>query len=474
MPPNPPSNPPLGNFSMHSLPDPAASGRGKPFIVNTQHNHHHQKKNPNRSTKNTKKLVLFPSQLQQPFVSDGEQEQQQQQPEPQSKIPLDALKQREAERIGRLERNQLSRVTAYCTASSYDMASLMRIVNKHQALSNSTAEPRVVDECLFVDGWFGSASVTAAVQEEGEQVGGSIGSSHRPHRHHHHHPSHTEHTTDADTQPLLQLGSSDASIFASERSPPPPAAPLPISTNTRGQVFFFDYGVVVFWDFSEAEEHYFLRWLEPVEQSKLSASNREVEEFHMQYRPVGQPRIFNDVIILRQLVDDGPDATEQDLMIKLTISHSIAQSVKLTLFEGLIDDTIDSTKHIPSFMARTGKVPLKRRDIIRKIGHLFVMRMNVNLISPILDTPELFWSEPALGPVYEASRAYLEIGQRVQLLNQRVSVLSDLLEMLKEHLTAAHGEFLEWIIIILIAIEILIGFVTIFFDFFNLYSGGSG
>ena len=164
----------------------------------------------------------------------------------------------------------------------------------------------------------------------------------------------------------------------------------------------------------------------------------------------------------------------QDSMIKLTLSHAIAQSVKLTLFEGLIDDTIDSTKHIPYIMARTGKVPMSRTNIIRKIGHLFVMRMNVNLISPILDTPELFLSEPSLEPVYAASRGYLEISQRVELLNQRVSVLSDLLEMLKEHLNSAHGETLEWIIIILIGIEILIGLVTISFDFITLAKPGTG
>jgi uncharacterized Rmd1/YagE family protein len=104
-----------------------------------------------------------------------------------------------------------------------------------------------------------------------------------------------------------------------------------------------------------------------------------------------------------------------------------------------------------------------------KIGHLFVQRINVNLVSPILDTPELFWSEPTLEPLYNAIRGYLEIPQRVELLNQRCQVVGDLLDMLKEHLNSTHGEYLEWIIIVLIAIEILIGLVTIFFDFMSLY-----
>jgi uncharacterized Rmd1/YagE family protein len=50
----------------------------------------------------------------------------------------------------------------------------------------------------------------------------------------------------------------------------------------------------------------------------------------------------------------------QDEMIKLSISHAIAQSVTLALYEERIDVAIESTKHIPVVMARTGKVPLSR------------------------------------------------------------------------------------------------------------------
>jgi uncharacterized Rmd1/YagE family protein len=52
-------------------------------------------------------------------------------------------------------------------------------------------------------------------------------------------------------------------------------------------------------------------------------------------------------------------------MVKLTISHAIAQSVKMTLFEGLIENTINATKHIPQTMAATGKVPMSRYDATR-------------------------------------------------------------------------------------------------------------
>jgi uncharacterized Rmd1/YagE family protein len=58
------------------------------------------------------------------------------------------------------------------------------------------------------------------------------------------------------------------------------------------------------------------------------------------------------------------------MMIKLTISHAFAQSAKLTLFEALIEETIESTKHIPTVMAETGKIHMHRKAINKKIGQV--------------------------------------------------------------------------------------------------------
>ena len=43
---------------------------------------------------------------------------------------------------------------------------------------------------------------------------------------------------------------------------------------------------------------------------------------------------------------------------------------------------------------RTGKVPLKRKEIAQLIGKVFIQKSAVNLLSTVLDTPEFFWSAP--------------------------------------------------------------------------------
>ncbi|RIA92825.1 hypothetical protein C1645_820125 [Glomus cerebriforme] len=351
-------------------------------------------KQPNRTTKTSQKLTLFPTEQQTapPVETNETYNQIGQLPQGTARI--------EAEKFSKQEKLLLPRVTAYCTASAYQLDELFKSLQVRKS-KNGTAPIRV-DECIYTPFTF---------------------KTHEP----------------PPTADLLGLD-----------DPAPPQEHI-------SEIFLFEYGVVVIWGMKENEEKNLLYELVPFEDEKLASEDVETEEFRYHYAASYQPRIYNDVITLKN---------SGNYMIKLTISHAIAQSVKMTLFEGLIEETIEATKHIPQTMAETGKVQMSRSAITKKIGQLFIMRINVNLVSNILDTPEIFWSEPSYEPLYTAIRGYLEISQRVELLNQRVAVISDLLDMLKEHLTSSHGEQLEWIVIVLIALEIIIGVITICIDAF--------
>lgn len=51
-------------------------------------------------------------------------------------------------------------------------------------------------------------------------------------------------------------------------------------------------------------------------------------------------------------------------------------------------------------------------------------------MSPVLDVPELFWSEATLGDLYSAVRDYMEITGRVEALNEKLGVANDLVSLL--------------------------------------------
>lgn len=115
-------------------------------------------------------------------------------------------------------------------------------------------------------------------------------------------------------------------------------------------------------------------------------------------------------------------------LLTLSLAHALAQSTLLALYEANAQTVLLSpqTLAIPRQLATTGSLRLRRADALRLTGKLFKLRRDINLSSNVLDTPELFWSEASLKELYDACRDYFEVGSRVQVLNDRLSVASDL------------------------------------------------
>lgn len=220
------------------------------------------------------------------------------------------------------------------------------------------------------------------------------------------------------------------------------------------EMFIFQYGVVVFWNFTEVHEKNILADLafargdgfESLLKNPINESDFEREEFHFEYdESADRPRIYNDMITLRL----------GDHMIKLTMLHAIAQSTKLSVFELRMVHSLLSILKLPKRLALTGRLGLTHQQLLQKLGRLFKLRVDVNLSSRVLDTPEFFWSfEPSLHPLYSAVRDYLEIGQRVQVINDRCKVFWEFSEMIGESIDEKAGYRVTWMIILIIGITL--------------------
>lgn len=144
-------------------------------------------------------------------------------------------------------------------------------------------------------------------------------------------------------------------------------------------MFVFSYGVVVFWNFTEAQEKAILADITfaetesgtPLVVRPLDQSDVETEEFHFEYNAdVKRPRIFNDMITL---------LPRSDHMVKLTISHAIAQSTKLCFFEERMSETMLNAQDVPKRLALTGELNMTRTEIVKILGRLFKSRVDINL-----------------------------------------------------------------------------------------------
>lgn len=214
----------------------------------------------------------------------------------------------------------------------------------------------------------------------------------------------------------------------------------------KGEAWFFEYGVLVSWNLSEDDRMQLCHQLTGV----LNDASRQQfsEQYHYQITEGQDFKIHHDIITLPS---DEP-------LIRLALSHSFAQSIKLEFFEDEAREVIQKNRYLSKTLAATGKIPLSRRELAKLRGVLFETSSDITLHFNLLDTPEFFWDYPELEHYYQLLVKYLDMSPRIELLNLKLSTIHELLDVLVAEQHHKHSAFLEWIIIVLIAVDIVIYF----------------
>lgn len=406
------------------------NSHGAPFNPISNPPHAASKIGPQRTTKKAQKLKLLPDPVtEEEEGSDGD-------------FPRDVYSQitrikdpaarSHAARLGKADRDRIPRVTAYCTANSYRLEGVIKFLKSRSKTRG--ANPKLYDECVY----------SPFDYQYEEKQNARLFQDQNGNGHHERRPSERRYSDSAvEVEDNKKTRREDLIDLHDERSHSNDNEQVVVkdtpdidTTIHTPEIFLFDYGTVVIWGMTPAQESRFLSDISKFATSILSPDDTQIENFNFYYAREYQARIYNDFISLRD---------PRNNMVKLAISHALAQSVKTSLFEDLVSETITDTAPLPAQIAQTGSVNLTRRQINMQIGELFILRINIHLQGSVLDSPELFWAEPQLEPVYQAVRSYLEMDQRVSLLTERLDVIADLLAVLKDQLTHRHGEYLEWI-----------------------------
>ena len=215
-----------------------------------------------------------------------------------------------------------------------------------------------------------------------------------------------------------------------------------INIKEEQQIILFKYGVFICWDIEFENIKFFLDFIKDLQINSFKKSI--VEEFNYTFED--EFKINLDTIYLN----------DSSTTSKIAISQALAQNVKLQQFEEEVQTTIENNSHIPLQLSTTGKIKLTKKEISKKIGELFLVKTKINLHYDLLDTPEFFWEYPQYENQYEKTIKYLDIKSRVEVLNKKVEIIQELLHVLGDEQEHKYSSFLEWIIIILIAFEIII------------------
>lgn len=215
-------------------------------------------------------------------------------------------------------------------------------------------------------------------------------------------------------------------------------------TEDGGYVFITNYGSVVFIDVNQADQSLILKTVRDLLQiTKLS--EYENERYGIEIDKNNQRKVLFNKIILDEFSDD----------IAYTIMVSIAQSVALDYYSVQSEVLLEETRVYTTQLEAKGNVELKSKSLLKYIGKVLNLK---NLIAKnlyIFDAPQIMWEDQPLDQLHKALTNELDITLRHRYIQENLSIVQENLELFKDLSQHKDSTFLEWIIIILILIEVV-------------------
>ncbi|XP_064546634.1 required for meiotic nuclear division protein 1 homolog [Drosophila montana] len=248
------------------------------------------------------------------------------------------------------------------------------------------------------------------------------------------------------------------------------------------EIFFFREGSVVFWNCNDIETNNVLNFLRNFERESYVSTLVHGESEVMPYTYIASTAVdvegdlvaeSSDLnVASRAFFQNGkfyltPDS--DNFLYKYTFSNAIAQSIKLGIWEATLDRYIDSMEYLTEDLKRGRRLRISRASMLRKTGELFALRHSINLSSDLLDAPDFYWDREELEGLYLQVCSYFSISRRTKVMNEKINHCVELAELVSHNLNDAHHIRLEWMIIILIMVEV--GFEILHFVEGALHQG---
>lgn len=191
-----------------------------------------------------------------------------------------------------------------------------------------------------------------------------------------------------------------------------------VETSEPRDIFFFREGSVVLWNFDEPETKSILRNLKQFEIGPYDEHVIKDEKEIMNYAYVDEKRAtLKDETFYIQSND------ESDLE-KYTFSNAMTSSVKLAIWESLLDTYIDGLSTVTTDLKNGHRIRMSRATILQKTGELFALKHLINLDSDLLETPDFYWDREELEQLFNKTCTYFSIPKRKRVSKIQIFVLT--------------------------------------------------
>uniref|UniRef100_A0A8C1LPH7 Required for meiotic nuclear division 1 homolog n=1 Tax=Cyprinus carpio TaxID=7962 RepID=A0A8C1LPH7_CYPCA len=226
-----------------------------------------------------------------------------------------------------------------------------------------------------------------------------------------------------------------------------------------GTIFIFREGSVVFWNVEEKTVKTVMRILEQHEIQPYEVALVHWENEEISYTVgEGNSKLHRGIFLFNEELD-----YDHVVLEKFAFSNALSLSVKLAIWEVSLDNFVESIQSIPEMLKSGQRVKLSRAEVMQKIGELFSLRHCINLSSDLLITPDFYWDREDLEQLYDKTCQFLNINRRVKVVNEKLQHCTELTDLMRNHLSEKHSLRLEWMIVVLIAIEVMFELARVIF-----------
>jgi uncharacterized Rmd1/YagE family protein len=220
--------------------------------------------------------------------------------------------------------------------------------------------------------------------------------------------------------------------------------PLAGDRSEQQQVYLYYFGGVVFLNCSDDIIRGFSREMAKVSENfKMFPNIKYQEHYSLRIEPEGALTITNDCAVMSRY-----DHSFIDI-----IAFVIAKSVALERIEEQVDKVLDEMEGLIALLDE-GKLGIPDKRLAKLASKILNFKYRSIAYIMVLDKPDVTWDNPEANRLYLTMANLFELSQRYTDIKHKSETLMDITDVFTGLSHARRATFLEWIIIILIAIEI--------------------
>ena len=211
-------------------------------------------------------------------------------------------------------------------------------------------------------------------------------------------------------------------------------------------LYVFKYGIVCYLGYSEEETATFFQIIDPF--CKNPYALRLSDEFDIETEAPAINYGYNKIEI------PSPD-TEELRLIMLNVSQSVA----LDYYNQQTNSLLDETNSYTQLLEKRGRINMGGIKLKRYIGRTLNLKNRILANLYIFDSPEETWENENLNKLDIGLKKTFDLQARFRTIQEELSIVKENMELFKDLLQNRNSLTLEWVVIILILVEVINIFV---------------